>query len=44
MSFLHHSYPLGHLTALHSHPQAQYCYLLIQAKKHKVDAQSLLRQ
>lgn len=27
MSFLHHSYPLGHLTALHSHPQAQYCYL-----------------
>ena len=24
--------------------QAQYCYLLIQAKKHKVDAQSLLRQ
>lgn len=27
MSFLHHAYPLGHLTALHSHPQAQYCYL-----------------
>ena len=27
MSFLHHSYPLGHLTALHCHPQAQYCYL-----------------
>lgn len=27
MSFLHHSYPLGHLTALHCHSQAQYCYL-----------------
>lgn len=27
MSFLHHSYPLGHLTTLHSHPLAQYCYL-----------------
>jgi AraC-like DNA-binding protein len=27
MSFLHHAYPLGHLTALHSHPQTQYCYL-----------------
>ncbi|MFM5586712.1 helix-turn-helix domain-containing protein [Aeromonas rivipollensis] len=27
MSFLHHAYPLGHLTALHSHSQAQYCYL-----------------
>ncbi len=27
MSFLHRSCPQGHFTPLHSHPQAQYCYM-----------------